>query len=243
MCQCHARHSCQGCHAAIDRRRLLKGFGAAAATALGGLTSFARATGEKAKEIRVATVFLANTKIREIWPYPDFDTKTRQREILALLNEGCPGIEFVPITVGSPKDIQKAIAQKDAVDGYLVYAMTLDWAFRKSIVEIGSLGKPMVLADEFLGGCGVFLTGYSELCSRGIPAAAVSTTRLSDLVAVVRQFADVRKPGVTPISFARQSEQVYRGTFAAPGKMKCADDPVAVADIGECVRRIREARC
>jgi len=214
MCECHARHSCRGCHAAVNRRNFLKNLGVAAATTLGGLTSSTRAADDKTKGIRIATVFLANTKIREIWPYPGFDTKTRQQEILALLNKGCPKIEFVPITIENPKDIQKAIAQKDTVDGYLVYAMTLDWAFRKSIIDVGSLGKPMVLADEFLGGCGVFLTGYSELCTRGIPAAAVSTTRLSDLVAVVRQFANVRKPGVTPISFARQCERIYRGTFA-----------------------------
>jgi hypothetical protein len=211
-------------------------------TTLGGLTPFARASDDKKQGIRVATVFLANVKIREIWPYPDFDTKTRQQEILALLNEGCPEIEFIPITIENPKDIQKAVAQKDTVDGYLVYAMTLDWALRGSIIEIGNLGKPMVLADEFLGGCGVFLTGYSELCSRRIPAAAVSTTRLSDLVAVVRQFADVRKPGVTPISFARQCERIYRGTFAAPGNMESVDDPVVLTDISECVRRLRESR-
>ncbi|MHC4071090.1 MAG: hypothetical protein ACYSWW_15205 [Planctomycetota bacterium] len=242
MCQCHAHYACHNCHTAIDRRRFLKGFGVAAATTLGDLTSFARTADDKTRGIRVATVFLANTKIREIWPYPDFDTKARQQEILTLLNEGCPEIEFIPVTIEIPKDIQKAIAQKDTVDGYLVYTMTLDWAFRKSIMEIGDIGKPMVLADEFLGGSGVFLTGYSELCSRGIPAAAVSTTRLSDLVAVVRQFGNVRKSGVTPISFARQCERIYRGTFAAPGRLECADDPVVLTDISECVRRLREAR-
>ena len=242
MCKCHARCACHGCHEAINRRHILKSFGVAAATALGGLTSFAGAADDKTGGIRIATVFLANTMIREIWPYPGFDAKARQQEILALLNEGCPGIEFVPITVENPKDIQKAVALKDTVDGYLVYVVTLDWALRKSIIEIGDMGKPMVLADEFLGGSGVFLTGYSQLCTRGIPAAAVSTTRLSDLVAVARQFANVRRPGVTPVSFARQCERVYRETFAAPGRMKCAEDPVIQTDISECVKRFREAR-
>ena len=242
MCHCHTRHSCHGCHAAIDRRHFLKSFGVASATTLAGLTSLTRAVGGDTRKIRVVTVFLANAKIREIWPYPDFDTKTRQREILALLNEGCSGIEFIPIMVEKPTDIQKAIALKDTVDGYLVYTMTLDWALRKPIVEIGNLGKPMVVADEFLGGSGVFLTGYSELCSRGIPAAAVSTTRLSDLVSVARQFANVRKPGVTPTSFARQCERICRGTFAAPGKMEWAEEPLVLADIGKCVKRFKEAR-
>jgi len=242
MCRCHAHHTCHSCQTSIDRRSLLRGFGAAAATTLGGLSSFARAAGDKEGPIRVATVFLANTKIREIWPYPDFDTESRKKEILAVLNEGCPEIEFLPITIENPQDVQKAIARKDAIDGYLLYVMTLDWAFRKPIVEIAGIGKPMVLADEFLGGCGVFLTGYSELCTRGIPAAAVSSTRLSDLVAVARQFADVRKPGVTPDSFARQCERIYRRTFAAGGSMKCLEDPVALTDVGECVKRFRQER-
>ena len=226
----------------MDRRHFLKGFGAAAATTLGGLKSFTKAADDKTKGIRIGTVFLANINIREIWPYPGFDTKTRRKEILALLNKGCPQIEFVSITVEKTEDIQKAIALKDTVDGYLVYTMTLDWALRKPIIDIGNLGKPMIIADEFLGGSGVFLTGYSELCSRRIPAVAVSTTRLSDLVVVVRQFTNVRRPGITPTSFARKCEQVYRETFAVSDKLKGTEDPVALTGIGECVKRFRESQ-
>jgi len=242
MCQCHAHESCHSCHEAINRRRFLQRIGAATAMTVSGLTSRTGAANDRVGKVRVAAVFLANTKIREIWPYPDFDAKSRQRAILALLNGGCPQIEFVPLTIENPSDVQQAVALKNRVDGYLVYAMTLDWALRKPLVEIGSLGKPMIVANEFLGGCGVFLTGYSELCSRGIPAVAVSTTRLSDLLAVVRQFTNVSKPGVTPASFARQCEQVYRETFASPGEIECAEDPVVLTDISECVRRFHEAR-
>jgi hypothetical protein len=240
MIRCRAHGSCHGCCHAVDRRSFLKG---AAAATVGGLTSLGgAAASDKDAKVRVAAVFLANIKIREIWPYPSFDTEGRQREVLALLQEGCPEIEFAPVTVESPTDVQKAIALKDQVDGYLVYAMTLDWSQRRALVQIGQLGKPTVVADEYLGGSGVFLTGYSELCSRGIPAAGVSTTRLDDLVTVARQFADVRKPGTTPASFAKKCEQVYRQTFPAKGEMKCEDDPIALTDIGQCVKRFRESR-
>jgi hypothetical protein len=242
MCQCHAHESCHHCHEAINRRRFLQGIGATAAMAVGGLTSLTDAADNGVGKVRVAAVFLANTKTRVSWPYPDFDTKRRRRRILALLNEGCSSIEFVPLTVENPNDVQQVVALKDRVDGYLVYAMTLDWALRTPLVEIGSLGKPLVVANEFLGGCGVFLTGCSALRNRGVPAVAVSTTRLSDLVAVVRQFATVRRPGVTPASFARQCEQAYRETFAASGEMECAEDPVVLTDISECVRRFHQAR-
>jgi len=120
MCQCHIHGSCHGCRQAIDRRRFLQGFGAAAAMTVAGLTSLASAAADdKARKNRVAAVFLANTEIREIWPYPGFDTENRQRKVLALLEKGCPKVEFFPLTVKNPNDVQKAIALKNAVDGGL----------------------------------------------------------------------------------------------------------------------------
>jgi hypothetical protein len=209
--------------------------------ALGGLGSLAGAADDKAGKVRVATVFLSNTDIREIWPYPNFDADGRQREVLGALRKGCPAIDFVPVTVKKPEDAKKALALRSEVDGYLVYVVTLDWGLAAVIVDMGKLGKPMLVANEFLGGCGGFLTRYSKLCSLGIPAAAVSSTRLSDLVAVARQFAGVREAGVTPAVFAQRCEQVYRKTFGARGKMDCADDPVKLTDIGECVERFRKS--
>ena len=193
MCRCQAHSCCDGCSGGINRRRFLQG--TAAAVALGGLGAMAD---DKTGKVRIATVFFANTDIREIWPYPNFDADSRQREVLAALRQGCPEIEFVPVTVKKPDDAKKALALKTEVDGYLVYVVTLDWALAAVIVDIGELGKPMLVANEFLGGCGGFLTRYSKLCSLDIPAAGVSSTRLSDLVIVARQFAGVREKGVTP---------------------------------------------
>ena len=45
-----------------------------------------------------------------------------------------------------------------------------------------------------------------------MPAGAVSTTRLDDLVAVARLFADVKKPGMTP---GRVRQAVRRRPTAA----------------------------
>ena len=64
-------------------------------------------------------------------------------------------------------------------------------------------GDVVLVADEYLGGSGMFLVGYSTLARQGIPAAAVSTTRPEDLVAVARTFAEVRRPGETPASWLR----------------------------------------
>ena len=239
MCRCHAHDCCDGCSGSIDRRRFLQR--AAAAVTLSGLGPLAGAADDKAGRVRVATVFLANTSIREIWPYPGFDAAGRQQEILAVLRQGCPDVDFIPVTVKKPGDANKALALKTEVDGYLVYVVTLDWALGGTIADIGALGKPMLVANEFLGGCGTFLTRYSGLCRRGIPAAAVSSTRLSDLVAVARQFAGVRHEGMTPSAFARRCEEVYRKTFPTRGRMECAEDQVTLTDIGDCVERFRRS--
>jgi hypothetical protein len=189
--------------------------------------------------VRVALVFLSAP--HPSWPYPEFDIEGREKEILGLLSEGCPGVQFVPTAVRTPSDIDKAVAMKDDVDGYLVYVVTLTWPLTPAIPRIGALGKPMIVADEYVGGSGAFLIGYSQLCRQGSHACGVATTRMDDLVRVARCFADV-KAETTPEAFARQCQAVYRKTFAPMGDMECLDDPVELTDVGEAVERFRQSR-
>ncbi len=237
MCRCHAHASCQGCSHLVDRRRFLAQGGAALAVASGWPPG--TASGEEGRKVRVAAVFLA--QVRNSWPYPGFDAAGRQQEILAALGQACPEVEFIPVTIADAADTGKAIELKDQVDGYLVYVATLSWSLVGSLAAIGKLEKPLVVADEFLGGSGAFLTGVPGLV-RGGGAVAVATTRLEDLAAVARQFAAFREPGLTPAEFARRCEGAYRGTFAAPSETKCVDDPVKPADIGRCVAKFRESK-
>jgi len=239
MCCSRCAGSCVKCCGVISRRDFGKGCGAVLGGA-GGLASAATPAGEqKGRPVRVGLVYLS--KERPSWPYPEFDIRAREKEILRLLNEGCPGIEFVPVAVRNPDDVQKAAALADRVDGYLVYVVTLTWNLQRAIITIGKLGKPMVVADEYIGGSGVFLCGYSGLRRQGIPAVGVATTRPSDLVAVARRFGDL-KPDTTPASFAEQCRQTYQKTFAPVGELKCLDDPVTLTDIGAGVERFKKSR-
>ena len=192
------------------------------------------------QRVRVGLVFLS--KEGSSWPYPTFDVAGREKQILGLLKNGCPEIEFVPVAVRDPDDVQKAVALDDRVDGYLIYALTLTWNLRGPMSTIAKLGKPVVVADEYLGGSGLFLVGYSALRREGVPAVGVATTRPSDLVAVARCFADVKRPGTTPESFALECDRIYRKTFARVGDMKCIDDPVSLNDVGDCVERFKKYR-
>ncbi len=239
MCQCHARISCHGCCHALDRRRFLQRSGAALAAA--GCLSPLRglAAENEGRKVRVAAIFLA--QVRNSWPYPGFDAAGRQREILAALGQGCPEVEFIPVTIKTPNETDMALDLKDQVDGYLVYVATLSWSLGGTLAAIGKLNKPTVVATEFLGGCGAFLTNAPPLV-RGGSAAAVSTTRLEDLVTVARQFASLRTPGLTPAAFAKQCQQAYRGTFPPAGTAPCADDSLKLTDIGQCVERFRKSK-
>ena len=228
---------CCGCPHGIGRRRFLQGCGAAA---LGSVspTLLGSAADEK---VRLALVFLANSKTTpEMWPYPNYDCELRIREVSNVLREGCHQFEFISVVVTSPADYQKAIALKDSVDGCLIYVVTLNWEMRLGpLVE--QLGKPTIVADEFLGGCGSFLTGVSALRKKSLPFAAVSTTRLDDLVTAARVFAEVKKPGSTPALFARNCEAAYRRTFSGMSNRRCQEDKVSLSGISECLRRLKEA--
>ena len=239
MCRCHAQVSCQGCFHAMDRRRFLLR-GAATLAAAGCLSPQARAAAAaESRKVRVAAVFLA--QVRNSWPYPGFDAAGRQREVLAALTQACGEIEFVPVTIKTPADTDKALGLRDQVDGYLVYITTLSWSLGGSLGAIAKLNKPLVVADEFLGGSGAFLRGVPPLV-RGGGTVAVSTTRLEDLAAVAREFACLRTAALTPAQFARRCEKAYRGTFGPADAKPCAEDNVKLTGIGECVERFRQSK-
>jgi hypothetical protein len=223
----------------MNRRSFLKGCGAALATSGWAITEPSPAEESKAKPVRVALVFLSRSGVS--WPYPKFDVKARENEILKLLKKDCPTVEFVPVAVSSLEEVQKATSMKNQVHGYLVYVTTLSWPLTSAITMIGKLGKPMIVADEYLGGSGVFLIGYSRLCREGISACGVATTRMSDLTTVVRCFAEL-KPDATPESFARKCQEVYRKTFAPVGEMRCLEDRVKVLNISQAVERFKKSR-
>ncbi len=238
---CHA--GCCGC--SMSRRSFLRGCGSAATLAAATVIyprGQSRADDTGPGRVRVAAVFLSNIEIHEIWPYPGFDTQSRQQQVLAALSQGCPDVEFVPVVVKKPDDVQQAVALKDQVDGYLIYEMTLDWAQVSALVNIALVGKPTLVVDEFLGGSGAFLVGVADLRTRGVPVAAVSSTRLEDMALVARQFATLRQSGVTRESFVDQCQKVYRTTFPAAREVAGCDDSLSLTPIGECVKRLRDAR-
>ena len=221
---------------AVTRRGFVKGCAAGLAFPVLGTDA-----GEPERQkVRVALVFLSRRG--SSWPSPTFDVAKRESEVLGLLRKGCPEIELVPVAVRTPGDARKALALKDKVDGYLIYTLTLTWGLRGALMAIAGAGKPVVVADEILGGSGLFLTGYSALCRRRVPVVGVSSSRDEDLVAVARCFSALGEPGMTPAAFAQRCQEVYRKTFPKVGELKCLYDRVELTDIGRCVERFKRSR-
>ena len=76
-------HGCHGCGGMISRRGFV-GRSLATAAAVSGFSATSLAEESKPKA-RVAAVFLSNTNLHEIWPYPGFDAAGRQKEILGII--------------------------------------------------------------------------------------------------------------------------------------------------------------
>lgn len=236
---------CHGCCGSWNRRAFLKTCGVgAAAVAAGGLHPFPTRAAEPASRdrVRVAAVFLTSMNTNEIWPYPGYPTAARQEQVMASLRAGCPEIEFVSITIDKPTDLTPVEAVREQVDGLLVYVMTLDWAQSGTVVALSRFAKPTVVVDEFLGGCGAFLTACSGLLTQGVPIACVSTTRLDDVVLVAREFEKLGDANLTPTRFAEQCELAYRTTFPPRSTEKCIPDDVRLTNIGKCVEQFQKSR-
>jgi len=236
----HIHDTCrpERCGNCLSRRNFVKG--CAGAMALGAGIGRAEAKDNPStRPVRVAVVFLSNSKGREMWPYPNFDCEPRERAVLSKLGKGCRPVEFVRVTVKSRNDAGKALALKDSVDGYIVYCMTLSFGLRGVLNKVVQLGKPTIVADEVLGGTAIFLLGYSSAARRKLPVVGVSSRRDEDLVAAARAFAILGEPGVAPEAFVKRCGEIYRGTFPKADKTPCKDDKLVLTDIDQCVKRFR----
>jgi len=198
--------------------------------------------GEAAKEpkVRVAVTF-SKTGGREVRPYTNYDVPARAKEVIAALNAGCPGVEFVPFVCASGGDIGKVVAQKDSFDGFIVHFTMLCGLGRQAAGALLPLGKPILLANDVLGGGMDFLSSYAGMLQKKAPLAGMSSSKIEDLVAVAKCFADVKKDSLTQEAFAKRCREAYRKTFGrSPCKLQEKDD-LKVAEIRECVKRLREA--
>ncbi len=157
----------------------------------------------EAARTKVRLVFTQAPKDVEGWPYVNFDYESKKKEFLAKLTAACPNVEFLTATSMNAEE-SKAILEKDAeVDGYLVYLMGIP--SRGAGTTIVMSGKRVVVVDHLYGGTGEFLGCAGPAKKKGLPVAAVSSSRFEDTAQAVRALdAAVRMKNETILCVARR---------------------------------------
>jgi len=230
----------------LNRRGFLQQCGATlTAGALGAAAMPSAAAGEAAaeKKVRVGLVFICYPPGQPVWPYVDFDYDARKRELNRQLKQGCPKLEFVPLSLqgAAGEEIPRVKKLAQDVDGLLIIPLCTHWGLTSQLLPVvAKLDKPTVVADEPYSGSGVFLCYYAAMHRAGSKAVGVSSCRLQDLVDVVNCFGMLARPGTTVEAFAAEAERVKRAGFAKPGEMTCKDDPVKVANVGKALAAVRK---
>ena len=241
---------CQRCRSGISRRIFLKQCGslmtaAGAGLALTGTQACRTSTPGGEGKVKVGLVSVTAPPEWNVWPYVNFDYETRKGEILRTLQNSCPDIEFVPISVqGEPDtEIPRVKDLAGRVDGLLVSVLCTNWGLTSTLFPaIGELKKPTVFVDEPYAGSGVFLCHGAKAIRQGAEVVMLSSCRFQDVVDVARCFSGMSKSGASLESFNAEAGRVRKSNFAAPGDLTCIDDPINPADVGEVIRRLENTK-
>jgi hypothetical protein len=195
-----------------------------------------------APRARVRLVFSCFTlkQNRPTWPHIGYDFAADIERVTAALGRLCPEVEFLPAVAHGPEDAAKLLAagQSDRIDGYLVYQMN-NWV--QVMQTIVASGKPTLVADFTFAGSGGFLV-YTAGLRRGHKSfSVVASTKIEDLAESARCFAVLKRGGSTP-EFVAACDRVRRERTPAGDPAPCKEDPLKIADVGQCLAAMKRAR-
>jgi len=186
--------------------------------------------------VRVRLVFCHRTSNRPGWPHQGYDFAGRKDQLAVALAKGCPGIEFLPTTVGSPEEAWSLVEADRDVAGYLVYLLG---GRTKVPLAMAAARRPMVLVDDLYGGTPEFLRSIAAIRRVGLQVVGMATSRLEDVVRVARCFKGAGRPGVSPGELFAACEAERRKVIGAPAPAACTEDPLPPADVKGCLDRLR----
>ena len=236
------RKSSCGC-CAVSRRRFLAGCAACGAGAAG-LASLgaAVAADREGNKPRIRLVFCHPTPDTITWPNIGYDYAGEKRRVRQFLAEHCPEIELLPVWIKNGQEAKQVFEGDVEVDGYLVYFVGCRGGGPEMISILGKADRPAVLADHLYAGTGNFLRANGQARELGWPIVGVSSDRLEDLAAVVRTFTLLRKSGATPEDFFAAADRARRKTIPPAEELACAADDPQIADVRDCLKRLRESK-
>ncbi len=142
---------------------------------------------------KVKVVFPMNEKDRPSWPYINYDVEGRAKEVIKVLKENLPDIEFSPqIIQGREQEKAEKIieSERGKYDGYLVYMTSLWTGIPEAIAK---KGVPLVVADELYSGSGGFLGVNSLVRKENLPVVCIGSSNFKDIMDMVSLFSILKK--------------------------------------------------
>lgn len=224
----------------LSRRRFLAEC-AGCAAGVGGLAALASRSeaAQRGAKAKVRLVFTHIPSDRPIWPNIGYDFDRRKKELTDALRNGCPNVEFLPVTVQNSGEAKTLLEADGEVDGYLVYMVGL-WTRAPQV--IGASARPTMFVDDLYGGSGEFLIANAAARRAGHKVVGVSSSRIDDVIQVARCFHVLKQPGKTVDDFLAAADAARRKTFAAPGDLSCREDQVKAVDVAECLKKLRQSK-
>jgi len=176
LARCSASAAGAACFAAVSRAARAPAFDAAAFL-----------LPVKAK---VRLVYTHPNPSRQGWPYQNYNYEGRKQMLGAKLKAGCPDIDFQPVTAKTAEEAKKILAADEGMDGYLVYMLGIPSGASSVFAYCG---RPTLLVDDLYGGTGHLLNFYPKAREKGMPVAAVASSRLEDVAEAANTFAAIKK--------------------------------------------------
>jgi hypothetical protein len=191
---------------------------------------------------RVRLVFACFTlkQNRPTWPHIGYDFAPDIERVTNALGRLCPQVEFLPAVAHSPEDAAKLLAAgpADRIDGYIVYQMN-NWV--QVMQTIVASGKPTLVADFTFAGSGGFLVYTAGLRRARKNLSVVASTKIEDLAESAKCFEVLAKGG-SAAEFVAACDRVRRERTPAGDSSPCKDDPLQAADVGECLKAMKQAK-
>jgi hypothetical protein len=189
---------------------------------------------------RVRLVFSHIPPGQPTWPYISYNYEARKKELTGKLVQGCPEVEFLPVTVHDADAARRLLAEdKDKkITGYLCYMVGI-WTGAPQ--TIAGAGRPTLYVDDLYSGSGEFLVALSAARRAGKNVAGVSSTRFADVLAAARRFAAIEDPK-SVARFSADCAAVARKTYKPMGDESSGpiDAPPRV-DAADAVKRLKES--
>ena len=231
------------CSTVLSRRNFLSGCACACTgCAAGGLLSpqLLRAKQPAGGKPKICLVFCETTNDKPIWPNIGYDFDARRKQVIDVLTQGCPDLQFtVAKSMDNPADAERILKAGGDADGYIVCLQGLGW--RNDVPKLCTSGKPTLLVDNLFGGSGKFLTQLPHIMNSGKPVDWVSSSSDQDIVAAARNFGLVAQ-GKSPADIAAAFRASRRERTPSETDWTCENDAVDSRDFAEALEELKQKK-